>query len=63
LVILAGLAGLYFALFRPDKLQSEEYQLRQQALLLIQQSSTTAHAINPADIAALIKVKSATPRR
>jgi hypothetical protein len=61
LVVLAGFAGLYFALFRPDKLQSEDYQLRQQALLLIQQSSTTTKAVNPADIVAL--VKSATPRR
>jgi hypothetical protein len=60
-VVLSVLAGLYLVLFRPDKLQSEEYQLRQQALLLIQQSGATTQAISPADIAALIK--SATPRR
>jgi len=61
LVSLTGLAGFYLVLFRPDKLQSEEYQLRQQALLLIQQSSATTQTIDPADIVAL--VKSATPRR
>jgi hypothetical protein len=61
LVSLTGIAGFYLVLFRPDKLQSEEYQLRHQALLLIQQSSPTTQAINPADIVALLK--SATPRR
>ena len=61
LVILTALAGFYLVLFRPDKLQSEEYQLRQQALLLIQQSSTTSHALNPADIVALLR--SAPPPR
>jgi hypothetical protein len=61
LVILTGLVGFYLALFRPDKLQSEEYQLRQQALLLIQQISTTTQAINPAHVVAL--VKSVAPRQ
>jgi hypothetical protein len=60
LVTLTGLGGFYLVLFRTDKLQSEEYQLRQQALVLIQQSSTTK-ALNPADITALIK--SSNPRR
>jgi hypothetical protein len=58
---LTGLAGFYLVLFRPDKLQSEEYQLRQQALLLIQRSSTITQPVNAADLLAF--VKSATPRR
>jgi hypothetical protein len=61
LVILTALAGLYLVIFRPDKLQSEDYQLRQQALLLIQQSSTSVQAMDPAHVAAL--VKSVAPRR
>ena len=61
LVVLTALAGCYLVLFRPEKLQSEEYQLRQQALLLIQQSSATRQAIDAANLVAL--VKSATPRR
>jgi hypothetical protein len=61
LVSLTGFAGLYLVLFRPDKLQSEEYQLRQQALLLIQHSSSITPSIGPADIAALIR--STPPRR
>jgi len=60
LVSLTVVAWFYLALFRPDKLQSEEYQLRQQALLLIQ-SNTTTQAIDPAQIAGLIR--SVTPRR
>jgi hypothetical protein len=59
-VVLTGLAGAYLVLFRPDKLQSEEYQLRQQALLLIQQTSAT-QPINASAIAALLK--SASPRK
>jgi hypothetical protein len=61
LVVLTTLAGCYLVLFRPEKLQSEEYQLRQQALLLIQQSSVTRQTIDAASLVAL--VKSAAPRR
>jgi hypothetical protein len=61
LVGLTGLAGFYLVLSRPDKLQSEDFQLRQQALLLIQQSGTSAQVINSADIVALLK--SVPPRR
>lgn len=56
---LTALAGVYFVLFRPDKLQSEEYQLRQQALVLM---STTNPNIDPAHILALLKTAEANRR-
>ena len=61
LVLLTVLAGVYLILFRPDKLQSEDYQLRQQALLMIKQSSPTTQTIDPSHLVAL--VKTVTPRR
>lgn len=60
-VSVTGLAGLYLVVFRPEKMQSEEYQLRQQALQLIQQSSAPRHAISASEVAALMK--SVAPRR
>jgi hypothetical protein len=61
LVIMVGLVGASLAFFRPDKLQSEEYQLRQQALLMFQQMGGSPQVIDPASIVA--RVKSTTPRR
>jgi hypothetical protein len=45
----ACLGFVGFAIFRPDKLQSEEYQLRHESLLLIQQKSGRI-ALNTASI-------------
>ncbi len=61
LVIMTGFVGAGLAVFRPDKLQSEEYQLRQQALLVIQQVGSTPRGIDSASIVAI--VKSTVPRR
>lgn len=54
---LACWAYVYFALKKPDKLQSEEYQLRQFALTIIKKSAplrivdpaSVAKIVNPAD--------------
>jgi hypothetical protein len=61
LVMMTGLVGAGLAVFRPDKLQSEEYQLRQQALLMIQQMGSVPQLIDPSNIVAI--VKSTIPRR
>jgi hypothetical protein len=61
LVTMVGLVGAGLALFRPDKLQSEEYRLRQQALLMIQQMGSTPQVIDSSTIVAILK--STTPRR
>ena len=45
----ACLGFIGFAIFRPDKLQSEEYQLRHESLQLIQQKSGRI-TLSPASI-------------
>ena len=60
IVVLTGLSAVYLVICQPDKLQSEEYQLRQQALLLIQQSGSATQPISATDIVTLIK---STPSR
>jgi hypothetical protein len=47
---LACWAYVYFALKKPDKLQSEEYQLRQLALTIMKKSAP-AQVVDPASIA------------
>jgi len=42
-----------FAIFHPEKLQSEQYQLRQQALLVIQQMGETPQAVDIGNIVAM----------
>lgn len=49
----AILVGIWFALFNPGKLQSEEYQLKQQALSILQQMGAAPKEIDPASIAAI----------
>jgi hypothetical protein len=51
-IIIASIGFLGFAIFRPEKLQSEEYQLRHESLQLIQQKSGRL-AITPASIEAI----------
>jgi hypothetical protein len=48
----ACLGFVCFAILRPEKLQSEEYQLRHESLQLIQQKSGRI-ALNPASIEAI----------
>ncbi len=38
-VLVTCAVSVYFAAFKPEKLQSEDYQLRQQAMILIQEKS------------------------
>ena len=48
-LVVACLGFIGFAIFRPEKLQSEEYQLRHKSLQLIQQKSGRI-AVSPASI-------------
>jgi hypothetical protein len=45
--------GVGFAIVSPDKLQSEEYQIRQQALLMFQQMGAAPQLIDPSNIVAI----------
>lgn len=51
-IAVACLGFVGFAIFRPDKLQSEEYQLRHESLQLIQQKSGRI-ALNATSIEAI----------
>ena len=51
-IAVACLAFIGFALWRPEKLQSEDYQLRHESLQLIQQK-TGQIAVDPASIEAI----------
>jgi uncharacterized protein YfkK (UPF0435 family) len=51
-IAIACLSFIGFAIFRPDKLQSEEYQIRHESLQLIQQKSGRI-AISPTSIEAI----------
>ena len=51
-IVISSFGFLGFAIFRPDKLQSEEYQLRHQSLQLIQQKSGRL-ALSPTSIEAI----------
>lgn len=51
-IVVACLGFTGFAIFRPEKLQSEEYQLRHQSLTLIEQKGS-AFAVDPASIEAI----------
>lgn len=50
---LACWAYVYFALKKPDKLQSEEYQLRQMALTIIKKSAPL-QVVDPASVARVV---------
>lgn len=50
---LACWAYVYFALKKPDKLQSEEYQLRQMALTIIKKSAPL-QVVDPANVARIV---------
>lgn len=50
---LACWAYVYFALKKPDKLQSEEYQLRQLALTIIKKSAPL-QVVDPAGLARVV---------
>jgi hypothetical protein len=50
---LACWAYVYFALKKPDKLQSEEYQLRQFALTIIKRSAPL-QVVDPASVAKIV---------
>ena len=51
-VAVTCLLALYFALFKPDKLQSEEYQIRHETLELIKQKGSTVE-LSPSSIVAI----------
>jgi hypothetical protein len=42
-----------FAIFKPDKLQSEEYQLKQQALVILEQMGVAPLLVDPQNIVAI----------
>lgn len=52
-LVLACWAYVYFALKKPDKLQSEEYQLRQLALTIMKKSAP-AQVVDPASVARVV---------
>src|SRR5208283_5914226 len=54
-VVLSTLVGTYLAFFKPDKLQSEDYQIRQQALLTIQQMGPASHIKELSSIVEIVK--------
>jgi hypothetical protein len=53
LLFVPAAIGVGFAIYRPDKLQSEEYQLRQQAITVIQQMGGAPQIFDTASIVAI----------
>jgi hypothetical protein len=52
LAIITTVVGVGFAIFHPERLQSEDFQIRQQALLMFQQGSPP-QVIDPVNIVAI----------
>lgn len=53
LILITALVGVGFAMFSPAKLQSEQFQIRQQALLMFQQMGETPQLIDADSIVAM----------
>lgn len=53
ILIVTLLVGVGFAMFKPEKLQSEEYQIKQQALMMMEQMGAAPQIIDPQNIVAL----------